>query len=142
MAKPPPPRYRYFLSWPLNTKAFQSNKAESIEDFVLELQMVTTAFRLGFHAAEPRQRYPAKRRSVDQSLMPCTVAAVYDRRRCRKAVELSALIERRYSSVVLISVRRLSFAAALALLAEFAGYLKRWPVDVEQPVLYNSPLVL
>src|SRR5712671_154997 len=110
-------RYRYFLSWPLNTKAFQSNKAESIEDFVLELQMVTTAFRLGFHAAEPRQRYPAKRRSVDQSLMPCTVAAVYDRRRCRKAVELSALIERRYSSVVLISVRRLSFAAALALLA-------------------------
>ena len=46
-------RYRYFLSWPLNTKAFQSNKAESIEDFVLELQMVTTAFRLGFHAAEP-----------------------------------------------------------------------------------------
>ena len=94
-----------------------------------------------FRRAE-RQRYPAKRRSVDQSLMPCTVAAVYDRRRCRKAVELSALIERRYSSVVLISVRRLSFAAALALLAEFAGYLKRWPVDVEQPVLYNSPLVL
>src|SRR5438094_6258807 len=46
-------RYRYFLSWPLNTKAFQSNKAESIEDFVVELQMVTTAFRLGFHAAEP-----------------------------------------------------------------------------------------
>ena len=46
-------RYRYFLSWPLNTKAFQSNKAESIEDFVVELQMVTTAFRLGFHAAKP-----------------------------------------------------------------------------------------
>src|SRR5207244_6871611 len=46
-------RYRYFLSWPLNTKAFQSNKAESIEDFVVELQMVTTAFRLGFDAVEP-----------------------------------------------------------------------------------------
>src|SRR5436309_11147317 len=46
-------RYRNLLSWPRSTKAFQSNKAESIEDFVVELQMVTTAFRLGFHAAEP-----------------------------------------------------------------------------------------
>src|SRR3989442_2946426 len=105
-------RYRYFLSWPLNTKAFQSNKAESIEDFVLELQMVTTAFRLGFHAAEPRQRYPAKRRSVDQSLMPCTVAAVYDRRRSRQRREISALIERRYSSAVVISVRHPSLSDA------------------------------
>src|SRR5438094_10323019 len=45
-------RYRYFLSWPLNTKAVQSNKAESIEDFFVEPQLVTTAFRLGFDEAE------------------------------------------------------------------------------------------
>src|SRR5438477_6243854 len=42
-----------FLSWPRSTKAFQSYQAESIEDFVLELQMIVTAFRLGLHAAKP-----------------------------------------------------------------------------------------
>src|SRR5207253_1887725 len=46
-------RYRNLLSWPRSTKAFQSNKSESIENLVVELQVVTTAFRLGFHAAEP-----------------------------------------------------------------------------------------